>query len=259
MIRWGRRLALLGVVVVALAAISATALGSGQTVKAGNLVVFVDGGFSPQKLPRTTPAPISLHAETTLKTADGTHPPAAKTLTLEFDKHAGINTTGLPTCSVERLENTLTKQAESICGDALVGTGEAGAEIAFPEQPPFFAKGKMLVFNGRPKNGHKVLIFHVYARVPAPTTFVTTAVITKATGIYGTKTEITIPTIVAGQGSLTFAKLRIKRDWTYKGKREHLLLATCPTGRFFTRGDLKFADGTEMKGKVLRSCSPIGG
>ena len=117
----------------------------------------------------------------------------------------------------------------------------------------------MLVFNGRPKGGHQVLIFHVYARVPAPTTFVTTAVISKASGIYGTKTEIAIPTIVAGQGSLTFATLEIKKDWTYKGKKEHLLLATCPTGRFFTRGDLKFADGTEMRGKVLRSCSPIAG
>ena len=97
MIRWGRRLALFGVVAAVLAALAATALGSGQTVKAGNLVVFVDGGFRPHKLPRKTPAPISLNAETTLKTADGTHPPAAKVLTLEFDKHAGINTTGLPT------------------------------------------------------------------------------------------------------------------------------------------------------------------
>ena len=259
MTKWGRVLGFVGLAALVAAALAATALGQGQTVKAGNLVVFVDGGFRPQKLPKTTPAPISLQAETTLKTADGTHPPAAKTLSLEFDKHAGINTKGLPTCSVDRLQNTLTGQAESICGKALVGTGEAGAEIAFPEQPPFFAKGKMLVFNGRPKNGHQVLIFHVYARVPAPTTFVTTAVISKASGIYGTKTEIAIPTIVAGQGSLTFATLEIKKDWTYKGKKEHLLLATCPTGRFFTRGDLKFADGTEMKGKVLRSCSPIAG
>jgi hypothetical protein len=253
-----RTVALCAVSAMLFAALAASALGQKQTVKAGNLVVTVDGGFRPQKLPRETPAPISLHAETTLKTADGTHPPAAKTLTLEFDKHASINTTGLPTCSVTRLQNTLTAQAKSICGDALVGEGEAGAEIAFPEQPPFFAKGAMLVFNGKPKGGHKVLIFHVYARVPAPTTFVTTAVISKASGVYGTRTTIRIPTIVAGQGSMTFAKIEIKRSWTYKGKKENLLLATCPTGRFFTRGDLAFADGTRMRGKVLRSCSPIG-
>ena len=230
----------------------------GQTVKAGNLVVTVDGGFRPKQLPRTTPAPISLNAETTLAAADGSHPQAAKTLSLEFDKHASINTRGLPTCNTGQLLNTLTGQAKGICRDSLVGEGEAGAQISVPEQEPFFAKGKMLVFNGTPKGGNKVLIFHVYARVPAPTTFVTTAVITKASGIYGTKTTITIPSIVAGQGSLTFAKLEIKRSWQYKGKTEHLLLATCPTGRFFTRGDLSFADGTRMQGKVLRSCSPIG-
>jgi hypothetical protein len=258
LIKWARTLALCALSAVLLTMLATSALGKKQTVKAGNLVVTVDGGFRPQQLPRTTPAPISLNAETTLKTADGSHPPAAKTLTLEFDKHAGINTRGLPTCSVTRLQNTLTTQAKGICGEALVGEGEAGAEIAFPEQPPFFAKGAMLVFNGRPKGGHKVLIFHVYARVPAPTTFVTTAEISKATGVYGTRTVIRIPTIVAGQGSLTFAKLEIKRTWTYKGKKEHLLLATCPTGRFFTRGDLAFADGTRMRGKVLRSCSPIG-
>jgi hypothetical protein len=248
-------------VLCAIATAAAWMLGSsalGQTVKAGNLVVTVDGGFAPKKLPRTTPAPISLNAETTLAAADGSHPPAAKTLSLEFDKHASINTRGLPTCSVARLANTLTAQAKGICRSSLVGEGEAGAQIAFPEQEPFFAKGKMLVFNGQPKGGNQLLIFHVYARVPAPTTFVTTALITKASGVYGTKTTIKIPTIVAGQGSLTFAKIRIKHDWTYKGRREHLLLATCPTGRFFTRGDLSFADGTRMRGKVLRSCSPIG-
>ncbi len=258
MIKWARILALCVISAALVAMLGSSAFGRGQTVKAGNLVVTVDGGFKPQKLPRTTPAPISLNAETTLKAADGSHPPAAKTLTLEFDKHAGINTKGLPTCSVTRLQSTLTTQAKSICGDALVGEGEAGAEIAFPEQEPFFAKGAMLVFNGRPQGGHKALIFHVYARVPAPTTFVTTAVISKATGIYGTRTVIRIPTIVAGQGSLTFAELEIERSWTYRGKEQHLLLATCPTGRFFTRGDLTFSDGTRMRGKVLRSCSPIG-
>jgi hypothetical protein len=229
----------------------------GQTVRAGNLIVTVEGGFRPHKLPSDTPAPIVLKAKSTIRTADGTHPPAAKTLSLEFDKHAAINTRGLPTCSVGRLLNTLTDQAQSICGKSLVGTGRAGAEILFPEQPPFFASGRMLIFNGRPKGGRKVLIFHVYARVPAPTTFVTTAVISKASGIYGTRTEIKIPTIVAGQGSLTFAELEIGKSWTFRGRRQHLLLATCPTGRFITRGDLSFHDGSRMKGKVIRSCSPI--
>lgn len=230
-----------------------------QTVRAGNLIVTVDGGFSPKKLPRKAPGPIRLQATSTIRTADRTHPPAAKTLALEFDKHAGIYTKGLPRCSVRRLESTLTNQALNICRKSLVGKGRAGAEVAFPEQEPFFASGALLIFNGRPKNGHPVLIFHVYAFVPAPTTFVTTAVISKIrSGIYGTKTLIRIPTIVAGQGSLTFATLGIGRSWRHKGKKRSLLHATCPTGRFFTRGDLAFAGGERLAGKVLRSCTPIG-
>jgi hypothetical protein len=231
---------------------------SGQTVRAGNLVVTVEGGFTPHKLPKTVPASITLSARSTIRTADGTHLPPLNFLKLEFDKHTGVNTKGLPVCTTARLANTITNQAKAICRNAIIGSGQAGAEIAFPEQAPFFARAPMVIFNGPPRNGHPVFIFHVYAHVPAPTTFITTAEIGKATGLYGTSVFIKIPTIVAGQGSLTFAKIEIKRDWTYKGKKEHLLLATCPTGRFFTRGDLKFADGTEMKGKVLRSCSPIG-
>ena len=148
MTKWARVLGFVGLAVVLAAALAATALGQGQTVKAGNLVVFVDGGFSPQKLPRATPAPISLHAETTLKTADGTIPPAAKTLFVEFDKNGHLNTKGLPSCTVGKLQSTLTAQAKAACGQALIGTGDAHAEIAFPEQAPFSAGGPILIFNG---------------------------------------------------------------------------------------------------------------
>jgi hypothetical protein len=231
----------------------------GQTVRAGNLIITVDGGFTPKKLPRREPAPITLRAKSTLRTVDGSHLPAARKLTLDFDKHTSIDTTGLPTCGIGQLQNTLTAQAKRVCGKALVGTGRAGAEILFPEQPPFFASGAMLIFNGRPKGAQPVLIFHVYARVPAPTTFVTTADISKASGgTYGTRVVIKVPSIVAGQGSLSFAEMEIRKTWIHRGRKRNLLLATCPTGRFFVRGNLSFAGGTRMSGKVIRSCTPIG-
>jgi hypothetical protein len=243
---------------LALAALAASALARPQVVRVGNLIITVDGGVTPTTLPRASFAPITLNAEATLETADGTHLPAAKKLIVEFDKHGRMETKGLATCGVRRLENTLTDQARQICSKALIGTGRAGAEIEFPEQPPFFASGTMLIFNGHPKGGHPVLVFHVYAHVPAPTTFVTTAVVGKASGAYGTRVEITVPTIVAGQGSLTFAKLRMKKTWSHGGRRQHLLLASCPTGRFLTRGNLSFSNGSKIAGKVIRSCTPTG-
>jgi hypothetical protein len=232
---------------------------SGQTVRAGNLVVTVEGGFTPHKLPKADPASITLSARSTIATADGTHLPALDFLNLEFDKHTGVYTKGLAVCTPAQLENTVTAQAKRACPDAIIGSGQAGAEIEFPEQAPFFAKAPMVIFNGPPKNGNPVFIFQVYAHVPAPTTFVTTAEIgKKASGPFGTSVYIKVPTIVAGQGSLSFAELSIHKKWTVKGKEQTLLYGTCPSGHFFVRGELTFKGGFKMAGKVVRSCTPTG-
>ncbi len=252
----GVRIAFALAVLAALAALGSSA--SGQTVRAGNLIVTVEGGFTPHRIPKHDPAAITLSARSTIRTADGTHLPALDYLKLEFDKHTGVYTKGLPTCTTAKLQNTLTAQAKRLCRSAIIGSGQAGAEIAFPEQEPFFAKAPLVIFNGPPKNGHPVFIFHAYAHVPAPTTFITTAEIGKSTGPYGTSVYIKIPTIVAGQGSLSFAELSIHKRWSEKGRRQTLLYGTCPSGHFFIRGALTFKGGFKMSGKVVRSCSPAG-
>ena len=86
---------------------------SGQTVRAGNLIVTVEGGFTPHKLPKVEPASITLSARSTIRTADGTHLPALDFLKLEFDKHTGVYTKGLPVCTIAQLQNTLTTQAKA--------------------------------------------------------------------------------------------------------------------------------------------------
>ncbi|HET7416812.1 MAG TPA: hypothetical protein VFJ61_04190 [Solirubrobacterales bacterium] len=250
----------------ALAALLAVALlggvlitGAGaDTVKIDNLIFTVDGGITPKKLPKKGEAPITLEVNGTIKTDDGTHPPALKTLLLEFDKNGRLNTKGLPTCTVGKLLSTLTAQAKKICGDALIGTGRVSADIALPEQEPFGASGPLLIFNGPSKGGKQVMIFHVHANVPAPTTFVTTGVITKTAGKYGTKALIQVPTIVSGQGSLTAFRATLHKTWTYKGKKQSLLLAGCPTGTLFARGEVTFANGLKGAGSVVRPCVPAG-
>jgi hypothetical protein len=248
--------AMLGVALLGALAIAAGA--AGETVRAGNLIVDVDGAVTPSKLPKNTPAPITLQVKGSIATDDGTHLPALKTLALQFDKHGSIYTKGLPTCSVSQLQSTLTAQAKKVCGPALVGTGKVSAEIAFPEQAPFDASGPLLIFNGAPKGGKPVLIFHVYAHVPAPTTFVTSGTISPSSGKYGTSTLIAIPTIVGGQGSLTSFEAKIHKTWTYKGQKKSLLVASCPNGTLFAHGDFAFADGTKISGNVVRPCTPVG-
>lgn len=256
------RLPFRGVVAVVLAA--AVALGAvllpgalGQVVRSGNLIFTFEGKISPTKLPRKKPAPVTLSVEGHLKTADGSHPPVLKTVYLEFDKHGHLNTSGLPSCTVGKLQNTLTSQAKRACGKALIGTGTATAEIAFPEQAPFSASGPLLIFNGS-HGAKQMLIFHVYAHVPAPTTFVTTATIGKAHGRYGTSATVKVPTIVSGQGSLTDFKATIHKTWTAKGRKESVLLASCPTGHLYAHGDFAFANGEKLEGEVARSCTPQG-
>jgi hypothetical protein len=247
----------LGAALAALALIAVLASSAaGDTVRAGDLIITIDGSVSPTKLPRKTPAPITLKVSGSIATADGTHVPALKTLALQFDRHGQINTKGLATCSPQKLQSTLTAQAKAACGPALVGTGRVSAEIAFPEQAPFNASGPLLIFNGAPKGGNPVLIFHVHANVPAPTTFVTSGVISKSAGKYGTQTLIAIPTIVGGQGSLTSFSATVGKTWSYKGQRQSLLLASCPTGSLFAHGEFDFLDGTKIAGNVARPCTP---
>lgn len=248
--------ALLTATVALVAVVVSGAWASGETVRAGNLIVSIDGGITPTKLPKSTQAPITLKVKGSIKTADGTHVPALKTLALQFDKNGAIYTKGLPTCTTAKLQATLTAQAKAACPDALVGTGRVSAEIALPEQAPFNASGPLLIFNGAPKGGKPVLIFHVHANVPAPTTFVTSGAISKASGKFGTSTLIDIPTIVNGQGSLTSFEATIHKTWTYKGQKKSLLIAKCPTGQLYAHGEFKFADNTLISGDVVRPCTP---
>lgn len=248
----------------ALAALSAlVAIGAllvtgaaGNVVRAGNLEVSIDGTISPKKLPKHEPAPITLKVKGSIATTDGTHVPALKTIDLQFDRHGSLDTKGLPVCKASKLQSTLTSQALRACASSLVGRGRVSAEIAFPEQAPFDASGPLLIFNGKPKGNKQTLIFHVYAHVPAPTTFVTEAVISKTGGKYGTEALIQIPTIVGGQGSLTSFQATLHKTWTYKHAKRSLLLASCPSGVLFAHGTFEFADHTKLSGNVEAPCTP---
>ncbi|HEX7059824.1 MAG TPA: hypothetical protein VF176_08245 [Solirubrobacterales bacterium] len=251
---------LIGILAIAaLGAASIAQTATATTVRAGNLTIEVDANLSPTKLSKSAPTPIALTVSGSIKSNDGSHPAALRTLSLQFDRHGHIFTKGLPTCNPGKLQATLTSQAKKACSKALIGTGRVSAEIALNEQAPFNASGPLLIFNGPPKGGKPVLVFHVHANVPAPTTFVTSGVIGKGSGKYGTDTEIAIPTIVAGQGSLTSFDAKIpKKTWTYKNRKQSLLTASCPSGHLYAHGDFAFADGTRISGNVVKSCTPKG-
>jgi len=250
-----RALAIAAAAIAVMAAVAGSA--SGITIKSGIIEATFDGKISPTAFPKKEKAPVTLTLEGKLKTTDGSHIPAAKTISLDFDKAGELFTKGLPTCKQGELESTLTSQAKKVCGDALVGSGRVTADIKFPEQNPFGASGPLLIFNAS-KGNKQALLLHVYAKVPAPTTFVVPVKIKKTSGKYGTNAFVQVPTITSGSGSVTSFKATIGKKFTVKGKRESLLNVSCPTGSLFVHGDFAFADGTKMNGTFSKPCTPKG-
>jgi hypothetical protein len=217
-------------------------------VRAGNLELTVNGDFTPKVLSKTKLTPITFNVSGKLRTVDGTHPPALKEFNVETDKNGAIEVKGLPKCTAAKLQSQDTKHAEDICRSAIIGSGKATAEIAFPEQPPIPAKSKIIAFNGGFSGGTTTLYIHAYLTVPTPAAIVTTVKVKKIhNGRYGLKAVSTIPKIAGGSGSVTDFNLTINK----KG----VLLAKCPDGKLQARGEAKFSDGTVAKAEVVRTCT----
>jgi hypothetical protein len=218
------------------------------TVRAGNLELTFNGGFSPTVLSKTKPTPISLNISGAVKTLDGTHPPALKEFILETPKEGSVNVKGLPVCKSSQLQSQDTKHAEAICKSAIIGSGTTKVEIAFPEQAPIFANSKLIVFNGGFSGGTTTLFIHAYITVPTPAAIVTTVKIKKTSK--GLISVASIPKIAGGSGSVVNFSLAI----TKKG----VLTLTCPTGKIPAHGTAVFSDGTKASASVIRTCTPKG-
>jgi len=226
-------------------------------VKAGNLVLTLNGGFSPAALPKNKPAPISLNISGKIATADGTHPPALKEVIVETDKNGSIDTKGLPVCTSGKLQAQDTKHAEAICPTAIIGSGKTNVEVEFPEQAPFIAKSKLLAFNGGTSGGKTTIFIHAYLSSPVSAAVVTTVKISKVhNGRYGTKSVASIPKIAGGYGSVKEFELLFTKSVAFK--KQPFLFAKCPDGHLNAHATSVFTDGTRLVGDFVRSCTPKG-
>lgn len=242
--------------VLGLSAVSAYAIAKPTVVRSGNLVLKVDGGVTPKKLPKGRLAPITLRASGSLATSDGTHPPATRTVTIDFDKHGTVNARGLPVCRSGQLQSRATKAAVKACPKAIVGRGHTSVEVEFADSQPFVAKGPLVLFNGGVRGGTTTMFIHAYVAVPAPTAIVTRVKIKKIRkGPFGTRAIATIPKIAGGAGSLTSFDFKIHRTFKRGGKLQSYLLARCGNGRFKAHATLQADDGSRIAGEVIRPCA----
>lgn len=239
--------------------VAASALAKSEVFQAGNLFLRDSGGISPSKLPRHERAPISAHLKDQIGTIDGSHPPAVSSVIADFDKTIRVNATGLPVCREDQLTARSTVAAKKACPDAIVGSGEGEVEVAFPEQAPFSAKDPIVLFNGGVRGGTTLLFVDAYVNVPAPTAVIATVKLTRIhRGHFGIHMVAEIPRIAGGAGSVTKFRLTIDRKFTYKGKKESYLTASCPTGLYYAEGKVQFADDTTLEVTHALPCTPKG-
>jgi hypothetical protein len=243
---------MLALVLIAVAVATAYAI----TIRAGDIIVSGEGGFAPKALPKHQNAPITLHGGGSISTVSGALPPILKTITFEFDRHGSVQTAGLAVCTKGKLAATTTAQARRNCAGAIVGEGAGKAIVAFPEQAPLPVSSPITLFNGPKRHGDDTVLAHAYLSVPEPTTFIVPIVIERIhAGVYGYRTEATIPPIAGGYGVPISGHLKIGRKWTYKGHHYSYVNARCETGRLQARGEFAFKDGTLLSATFFKPCT----
>lgn len=243
----------------ALVAVGAATAAKPTVVRAGNLVLKLNGGVAPKALPKKKMAPVALRISGNISTVDGSHPPAARTIIADFDKHGRVNAKGLPVCRSGQLQSRNSGAAKKACPKAIVGSGKTTVRVQFPEQRPFYASGPLVLFNGGVRGKVTTMFIHAYVSVPTPTAIITKVKIKSVRkGRFGTRAIATIPKIAGGSGSVTRFAMKIQRNFRFKGQKQSYLLARCANGRFFAKGNVAFTDGTRVTGTVIRGCRSKG-
>lgn len=241
------------------AAVAAGNFDNRQEHCVGVLCVGDNGGISPTKLPKHGSAPATARIIGDISTRDGSHPPALQEIEADIDRTITVDAVGLPTCSAGQLEATSSATAKKVCGDALIGSGSAEVEVAFPEQAPFRSTGPLLLFNNGVHGGTTSVLLHAYVNVPAPTAVIVRAKVTRIhRGRFGLHLQAHIPKIAGGAGSATAFDLKIGRRYTYKGRKKSFLSASCPTGNWATKGSVLFSDQTRLGFLHVFTCTPQG-
>jgi hypothetical protein len=140
-----------------------------------------------------------------------------------------------------------------------VGVGDTEFEVAFPEQPPQLAAGKLVAYNAGVSAGKTKLLLYTYLGAPVSSAVVIKVQISKVRkGRYGLEAIAKIPKVAGGYGSLTSISLKLDREFMLRDQPKSYLLAKCPDGQLLTKGTGVFSDGSRLSGTVARTCRPKG-
>lgn len=242
-----------------LAACCLASLAQGERAQRGNLIVTLDGRFSPLALPRDRPAPVSVRLDAGLRTADGSVLPRVTRMELGIPGQGVFTTRGLPTCPPRRLRDATTEKALEACRPALIGRGRMLAQVKIPHQAPFAVHARLLAFNGR-VGGQRAVIVHGVSPEP-PTSVVLPFLFRLRPGRFGTVLVAHLPRTLGPWPRFARFQMDLSRRYLHRGRELSYVSASCPIPKRFTAGFFSFAKATftlaggrQVSTGIARSC-----
>lgn len=200
---------------------------------------------SPTTLSRKQPTPVRMLASGQYRSKEGTHLPALRELEIKGDRNLDLNLEDVPVCGGGGRDGR--GDVEESCRDALIGSGRATVEIAFPEEPMTWVQGKLRVYNGGGTKAKRRLYAHVYLPAPVTAEIVVPLLLGKiGEGHFGWRLTAEVPKIAGGAGSIFGYSVRIGRRF---------LTATCPDGSLEFAVTSNFEDGELLSGRVIEDCT----
>jgi hypothetical protein len=246
----------------AVALLACASLAHASVIQEGNLRITVLSQILPYKLPRHGTAPIAVFVSGHLSAPHGGIPAQLQEMTVEVNKHGLLQSRGLATCPLAKLQPASSERAMASCGDAVIGSGQFWAHIVLPDQGAYGTHGRLLIFNGRQK-GKPVIFTHIFTANPFFSSFVIPFAISKVDhGAYGTKLTASLPRALGDWGYVDRIKLTLRRKYRYRDRELSYFNAGCPAPEGSKRtvfplalASFDFADGASLSARVEKACA----
>lgn len=249
-------------IAIAAALLALAAPASAEVVQKGGVRVSLQGGISPERLPRSGTAPVRVSFATRIAATRTGALPQLRSIEIAINRAGRLDYAGLPTCTIEEIQPATSAKALAACRGSLVGRGRFSASVDLDEQAAFPAEGKMLAFNGT-HNGRPAILAHIYGTDPVPTSLTLPFVIAKTGGTFGTVLAAKLP--VAAGSYVTGFELSLHRAYPYRGKRHSYANAGCPAPKGFpgaafpfARTTYGFSGGRALEMTLQRTCRARG-
>jgi hypothetical protein len=235
-----------------------------EIVQQGNLRVAFSGQIAPTRLPRTEAAPVSVQLGGKITTTDKSTPPKLEAILLDINANGVIQTKGLATCPVAKLESISSAGAKAACGAALIGHGNVTSRVSLPGQGAFASNGILQAFNGK-VHGRPAVLAQVASGAPLPLTYVIVFEVRKTKGTFGTELDGTLPQIASEYGYISAFDLSLGRTYTAHGEKLSYASASCPAPKGFpgasfpfAKASYVFAGGLTLSKSLVRECKAKG-